>query len=717
MDRRLRRPRRTDEVSSGPVLQQSSQPSLLPVTRRAGSLTAAAAAASTTGTTGPATRTRASPSRNKVTAPPSPELGPRTRRSSRPRSSVGPLTGSAPGSGSSLLAKAAIKARTPIREVSEVPSPARQTSSSLPLALTTNTSSGAPNKLFNTSSTNSGNNFSRTTTTSTTTTERIEIRAEGESEVDTDSIRKRITERLRRSVSKTISNLAGTPVTNTEEGSRYSRSVSRSVYDDEKSSKRSYSTGEEDIEEEEEVEEDQFRSFNVTRNSATPAETSCRQLKAPREFGGWLGAFLLLLLLPTAVYYLTWSCTARNSCQFKRLNLGILLDVNYLTRQVFQPRVVGAFAAYQVVVFLLVALLPGRRVHLTRETYKFNCLAVSLTLLIAGGVAEYLKYPVVTFILRHYLRFCIFGLVGAFVAAAWSYWLVDTAKYNVLRQTLTNDYGRTGSFVVDFALGKQLNPKWLGRVDWKQFQYRLSLISTFLYAACYIYQTLVWPQKPQLAEQEGYVHLVKYYWNNVNYDAGTLLSASCLLLYVLDSIVFEHHLSSSFELQHEGYGCLLLLRYAATPYLLTAVTKYFYEQRIPISCWYAPLGVAALLSLGLLVKRFSCAYKYKYRLNSQSPIFANIETIHTYQGSRLLLSGMWGWVRQPNYLGDILALLALAAPVALRPAWPPVLGLSLIILLLLHRATRANARNQARYHSSWHRYSTQVRSYILPRIY
>ncbi|XP_017078627.1 lamin-B receptor [Drosophila eugracilis] len=714
MDRRLRRPRRTDDVSSGPVLQQSTQPSLLPVTRRAGSITAAAAASAV----GPATRTRASPSRNKVTAPPSPELGPRTRRSSRPRSSVGPLTISGPGSGSSLAIKAAIKARTPIREVSEVASPVRQSTSNFPTTLTTNTSSGAPNKSFNTSSVNSGNNYSRTTTTSsTTTTERIEIRAEGDSEVDTDSIRKRITERLRRSVSKTISNLAGTPVTNTEEGSRYSRSVSRSVYDDEKSSKHSYSTGEEDIEEEDELEEEQFRSFNVTRKSATPAETSCRQLKTPREFGGWPGAFLLLLLLPTVVYYLSWSCTSRNSCHFKRLNLGIVLDVNYLTRHVFQPRVVGAFAAYQVVVFLLVALLPGRRVHLTRETYKFNCPAVALTLLFAGGVAEYLKYPVVSFILRHYLRFCIFGLVGAFVAAAWSYWLVDNAKYNVLRQTLTNDYGRTGIFVVDFALGRQLNPKWLGRVDWKQFQYRLSLVTTLIYAVCYIYQTVVWPQKPQLAETEGNLHLVKYYWNNVNYDAGILLSAGCLLFYVLDSIIFEHHLSSSFELQHEGYGCLLLLRYAATPYLLTAVPKYFYDQRVPISCWYAPLGVAALLSLGLLIKRYSCAYKYKYRENSQNPIFANIETIHTYQGSRLLLSGMWGWVRQPNYLGDILALLALAAPMALRIALPPLLGLSLIIVLLLHRATRANARNQARYHSSWHRYSTQVRSYILPRIY
>ncbi|KAH8316248.1 hypothetical protein KR067_002909 [Drosophila pandora] len=711
MERRLRRPRRTDELApaasaSASAAPLSTQPSLLPVTRRAGSLTAAVASAPS----GIATRTRTSPSRNKgpAAAPPSPELGPRTRRSSRPRSSVGPITGS------SLPVKASAKVPTPIREVPEITSPGRLSASSLPLALTTNTSSRAPNKSLNTSSVSSNNFSSTTTTTSTTTTERIEIRAEGDSEVDTDSIRKRITERLRRSVSKTISNLAGTPVTNTEEGSRYSRSVSRSVYDDEKSSKRSYSTGEE--EEDEDLEEEQFRSFNATRQSATPAEISCRQVKAPQEFGGWLGAFLLLLLVPTAVYYLSWSCTARNSCQFKSLNPAILLDWNYLSRQVFQTRVVGAFAAYQVVVFLLVALLPGRRVHLTRETYKFNSLGVAVTLLIAGGIAEYLKYPVVTFILRHYLRFCIYGLVGAFVAAAWSYWRVDTAKYNVLRQTLTNDYGRSGSFVVDFALGRQLNPKWLGRVDWKQFYYRLSLVSTLLYAACYIYQALVWPQKPQLTE-EGYLHVARYYWNNVNYDPGTLLSASCLVIYVLDAIIFEHHLSSSFELQHEGYGCLLLLRYAATPYLLTAVTKYFYEQRVPISCWYAPLGVVALLALGLLLKRFSCAYKYKYRLNSQSPIFANIETIHTYQGSRLLLAGTWGWVRQPNYLGDILALLALAAPLALRPAWPPLLGLSLIVLLLLHRATRANARNQARYHSSWHRYSSQVRHYILPRIY
>ncbi|EDW74897.1 uncharacterized protein Dwil_GK15926 [Drosophila willistoni] len=698
MDRRLRRPRKTEDL---PAAAPPTSASLLPISsKRAGSIT---------------TRTRASPSGIVKVAPPvDQDLRPRTRRSSR-----GPPTVAA--AAPPPLIKASVKVPTPIREVPEVPSPVRQSTSNLPMTLTTNTSSRAPNKSLITNSVNS-NSFS--TTTTTTTSQHILIQHEGDTggaEVDTESIRKRLTERLRRSVSKTISNLTNT------EGSRYSRSVSRSVYgeeDDGKSSKRSYSTGieEDSLDEEDDVQEDNFKSFQRGQTASPQLNVDCRKLQTPREFGGWLGAVFLLLFVPSWVYYLTWSCTSRNSCQFKRVNLTALVDWSYLGRQVFQNHVIGVYVAYQVVVFLLVALLPGRRVHLTRETYTFNALGVAVTLLLAGGLAEYLKYPVVNFVLRHYLRFCIYGLISAFVAALWSYWRVDTTKYNVLRQTLTNDYGRSGEFMIDFALGRQLNPKWLGRVDWKQYYYRLSMVTTLIYASCYIYQILQWPKWPvaENAEEEqvgGFLYLVNYFYQNVNYDKGSLLCASCLLAYILDAIIFEHHLSSSFELQHEGYGCLLLLRYASTPYLLSGVTKYFYEQRVPITCWYAPIGVVLLLLVGLFVKRFSCAYKYKYRLNSQSPIFANIETIHTYQGSRLLLSGLWGHLRQPNYLGDIIALVALGTPMVMRPAWPPLLGLALLVLVLLHRATRANVRNQERYHSSWHRYCSQVRYYILPKIF
>ncbi|XP_030381220.1 lamin-B receptor [Scaptodrosophila lebanonensis] len=691
MERRLRG-RQSRLEDAAPATQPPA------VGRRAGSTTTAS---------GPTTRTRSSPARNKtLTATITEDVGPRTRRSSRPRSAAAlPNTASVTTN---------VKTRTPIKEGKESSSP-RQSTNNLPTTLTTNTSTRAPNKSFVTSSVQSS--YSSTSTT----TERIEIRSDGGGEINTDSIRKRLADRLRRSLSKTTSNAAGTerthtPNTNTEDaGSRYSRSASRSVYDDDKFSKASYSDVEE--EEEEEARESAFRSFNVTRQSLSPQPNACRKVEAPREFGGWLGVSLLMILIPAMVYYLIWSCAGvRNACAFKRINLTVLLDWSYLSRQVFKSDVISAFFGYQVVMFWLVALLPGRRVHLTRETYKFNALTVALTILLNVGIAEYLKYPVVSFILRHYLRFCIYSCVSAFVAAAWSYWRVDTTLYNVLRQPLNNDYGRSGNFLVDFALGRQLNPKWLGRVDLKQYYYRLSLISALLYAAGYIYQTIQWPASP-VASEEGLQYILRYYLRNIGYDAGTIMAASLLVLYLLDAIVFEHHLSSSFELQHEGYGCLLLLRYAVTPYILTAITKYMYEQRVPISCCFAPYGAFALLLLGLGIKRYSCAYKYQYRLNAHNPIFSNIDTIHTYQGSRLLLSGLWGRLRQPNYLGDIIALGALSVPLFLRFAWPPLLLLLLLVLVILHRATRANARNQARYHSSWHRYCAQVRFYVLPKIY
>lgn len=41
--------------------------------------------------------------------------------------------------------------------------------------------------------------------------------------------------------------------------------------------------------------------------------------------------------------------------------------------------------------------------------------------------------------------------------------------------------------------------------------------------------------------------------------------------------------------------------------------------------------------------------------------FSDFETISTSRGKKLLVSGWWGWVRHPNYLGDIILHWAWAA--------------------------------------------------------
>lgn len=586
----------------------------------------------------------------------------------------------------------------------------------MPITLTTNTSTRAPAKITTTSSTQSSY--------SSTTQKTIEIRTTNSTEIN------KLADYIRRSVSKTFSvggrggrGASFTPSQHTEGDSRYSRSVSRSVYEgDDRYSKAEFSDSETNdrddviIEENEGIvheEDEHFKSFNTSSNLVQAS--FCRKLPVPKEFGGWFGVSLLMIIIPSLVVYLQWCCTAEK-CELKYPNIQGLVDKNFWFTNVFDGQAVGAYLSFNFGVFVLSAFLFGRGVRLPGSVeYKFNALPMSIIFLIAFGVAEYLKYPVADFIFENYLRFGVYGLLNAYVVALWAY-----IRSDMLRQKDTaiyNVYAKSGNFLIDYALGRQLNPKWLGLVEFKQVFYKTSLLSSFMYAVCLIYKNVQLPWLPKDHVAEGGFDTIIYFLKHLKYDPTALLCASMLLIYVLDSIVFEHHLASSFELQGEGFGCLLLLRYAVTPYLLSATAKYFYEHRTPLNCIFSAIVPLLIMSLGLILKRLSNAIKYKYRIQPNHPHFYNVETIHTFQGKRLLLGSIWGRVRQPNYLGDIIALIGLGLPLAIRFAWPPLVCLLLIIVLLIHRCFRVNARNTSRYHSSWVRYRSIVRNYLVPNIF
>jgi Delta14-sterol reductase len=115
-----------------------------------------------------------------------------------------------------------------------------------------------------------------------------------------------------------------------------------------------------------------------------------------------------------------------------------------------------------------------------------------------------------------------------------------------------------------------------------------------------------------------------------------------------------------------------------------------------------------------------------------------LETLPTARGKKLLVSGWWGLVRHPNYLGDIICQIAIGLSAGTKDEYKflfskvlfvrvffvagfghffpwavPVLS----ILCLLHRVSRDNSRCQSKYGDAWSRYCDKVKHRVLPKIY
>lgn len=204
---------------------------------------------------------------------------------------------------------------------------------------------------------------------------------------------------------------------------------------------------------------------------------------------------------------------------------------------------------------------------------------------------------------------------------------------------------------------------------------------------------------------------------NLEFEATPVLAASLTVLYLLDLLSYEHHLTHSFDLQSEGFGAMLLLRYAVFPFTLTLLPKYVAAHKLSdVPAW--ALALVALIALaGLVIKRSSNRLKHQYRLNPLGEKFIDLETLPTFQGRRLLVAKLWGRVRQPNYVGDILQKIALLPLLYWRFAWPPLLAVLFTVVLLVHRANRVNDRNAKKYNSAWQRYCSTVRYMLVPKVF
>ncbi|XP_072525220.1 delta(14)-sterol reductase TM7SF2 [Salminus brasiliensis] len=252
----------------------------------------------------------------------------------------------------------------------------------------------------------------------------------------------------------------------------------------------------------------------------------------------------------------------------------------------------------------------------------------------------------------------------------------------------------TGCFLLDFALGKETDPR-LGRIDVKQFaMVRIGFIGWGLMNLCYVL-TAVETDSLSLA---------------------LLLTVTFQIIYILDFLVDEETVLDTKEFTEESIGFLMVLgEYIWIPFF-SSLPVYFLLQRPNHIPFLSAVPIILLFSAGFLAYYLSNEQKSSFRKNPGHPAHAGLEIIRSPSGQNLLVSSWFGWVRHPNYLGDVVMMFAWCLPCGFSSLLPYLPALQ-CFNLLRKRSAEIEASCLEKHGEAWREYCRRVPYKLIPYLY
>ncbi|XP_058131266.1 delta(14)-sterol reductase LBR [Dasypus novemcinctus] len=444
-------------------------------------------------------------------------------------------------------------------------------------------------------------------------------------------------------------------------------------------------------------EEFKFKEIDSKEEKIIPKEpTSLSTFEATAtetkdlEFGGVPGAFLTMLGLPVFLFLLLLMCRQADP---SLLNfpppLPALCDL-------WETRVLGFYLLWfflQVLFYLLpigkvvegTPLINGRRLK-----YRINGFyAFILTSAVIGassfwGVELYYVY-------NHIFQFALAALVFSVVLSIYLY----VRSLQAPRDELSP--ANSGNAVYDFFIGRELNPR-IGTFDLKYFcELRPGLIG-------WVFINLVM----LLAEMK--------LQNRAAPSLAMVLVNSFQLFYVVDALWNEEALLTTMDIVHDGFGFMLAFGDLVwVPFIYSVQAFYLVHHPNEIS-WPVASLIIALKLCGYVIFRCANSQKNAFRKNPTDPKLAHLKTIPTSTGKSLLVSGWWGFVRHPNYLGDLIMALAWSLPCGFNHILPYFYVIYFTILLV-HREARDEHHCKKKYGLAWEKYCQRVPYRIFPYVY
>ncbi|XP_032497916.1 delta(14)-sterol reductase TM7SF2 isoform X1 [Phocoena sinus] len=255
--------------------------------------------------------------------------------------------------------------------------------------------------------------------------------------------------------------------------------------------------------------------------------------------------------------------------------------------------------------------------------------------------------------------------------------------------------GNSGNPIYDFFLGRELNPR-ICSFDFKYFcELRPGLIGWVLINLALLMQE---------AELRGSPSLAMWLVNGFQ------------LLYVGDALWHEEAVLTTMDIIHDGFGFMLAFGDLAwVPFTYSLQAQFLLYHPEPLGLPLASV-ICLINAVGYYIFRGANSQKNAFRKNPSDPRVADLETISTATGRRLLVSGWWGMVRHPNYLGDLIMALAWSLPCGVSHLLP-YFYLLYFTALLVHREARDEQQCLRKYGLAWHAYCRRVPYRIVPYIY
>ncbi|XP_044536693.1 delta(14)-sterol reductase TM7SF2 isoform X1 [Gracilinanus agilis] len=411
---------------------------------------------------------------------------------------------------------------------------------------------------------------------------------------------------------------------------------------------------------------------------------------AELEFGGPLGTAALMLLLPLTLFHLLLTCHS-GPCSLLSLPselppISAFWSSGALLLLLF-------WLGFQATLYLLPMgkVTEGRMLrdksHLQYPLNGFRCLGLT-ALLVGLGLAGGLPFGNLSEML---LPLASAATVIAFFLSLFLYLKSFTVPPSALAPG-----GNSGNPIYDFFLGRELNPRF-GSFDLKYFcELRPGLIGWALINLALLLR--------EAERQRGWPSL-----------AMGLVSAF-QFIYVADALWYEEAVLTTIDIIHDGFGFMLAFGDLVwVPFIYSLQAQFLLNH--PQSLELPVAGAICLLkAIGYFIFRGANSQKNTFRRNPSDPSVAGLETIPTATGRHLLVSGWWGMVRHPNYLGDLIMALAWSLPCGVTHLLP-YFYFFYFVILLVHREYRDERQCLQKYGLAWREYCRRVPYRIVPYIY